>query len=315
MNKKQNFKVKPCIGIALGSGGARGCAHIGVLKALHEANIPIDVIAGTSMGAVVGAAYATGYRIEELEDMALQMRWRWLLNLFDPTLPRQGIIAGNKIEKYFEILTKGKEFAQLKKPLIVIATDIISGEEVRINKGLVAKALRASIAIPGLFSPIKSGKRLLVDGSVTTPVPILAVMEAGADIVIAVDVSSKVDQTSSLEKIWKRLKSMSSKKIVRFIKNSQFEIINIIDNTLELCDHPKEVSKLTTIANKHYFMLKPDVGDVRWYEFYRVKECIHAGEVMGKQVAEKLRCFLDSGKYGEETEKQNCWGLRERICN
>lgn len=294
MNKNENANLRPRIGIALGSGAARGYAHIGVIKALHEANIPIDIVAGTSMGAVVGAAYATGYPIEELVDMALQMRWRQLLNLVDPALPRQGVIAGNKVERFFEILTKGKEFDQLEKPLIVVATDIISGEEVRINRGLVAKALRASIAIPGLFSPVKSEQRLLVDGSLIASVPILAAIEAGAEIVIAVDVSSNIDVSSSLVRIGKHLKKMPSKKIVRFVKNSQFEIINIIGNTLKLCNHPKEVSKFATIANKHYLMLKPKVGNIRWYEFYRVNECIHAGEVVGKQVVEKLRYFLDS---------------------
>jgi NTE family protein len=319
MNKKQMVKVRPRIGIALGSGGARGYAHIGVLKALHEANIPIDVIAGTSMGAVVGAAYAIGYRIEELEDMALQMRWKWLFNLIDPAIPRQGIIAGNKVEKYFKILTKGKVFEQLEKHLIVVATDITSGEEVRINSGPVARALRASIAIPGVFSPIKSGQSLLVDGSVTTPVPIMAAIEAGAEIVVAVDVSSNVDQTATLVQTWKRLKRMPSKKIFqiidtqkigRFIKNSQFEIVNVIGNTLELCNQPKEVSKPTSIANKHYLLLKPDVGDVRWYEFHRVRECIHAGEVVGKQVAEQIKYFLSTGNFLVEPDKQNGRELR-----
>ncbi|NYE56799.1 patatin-like phospholipase family protein [Carboxydothermus ferrireducens] len=310
MNKKQKVKVRPRIGIALGSGGARGYAHIGVLKALQEANIPIDFIAGTSMGAVVGAAYAAGYRIEELEDMALKMRWRWIFNLFDPTLPRQGIIAGNKVEKYFEMLTQGKEFSQLRKPLTVVATDIVSGEEVRLNEGLVAKALRASIAIPGVFSPVKIDERILVDGSVTTPVPVRAAKEAGADIVIAIDVSSNVDQTSTLVHTWKRIKNMPSQKVVHYIKNSRFEIINVLDNTLELCAQPKEVSLNSGLHGKHYYLLKPEVGNIKWYEFHRAGECIRAGEIAGKKVTEKIKIALDTGNFIEEEVKESFWELK-----
>lgn len=315
MNKNQNIKARPHIGIALGSGAARGFAHIGVLKALHEANIPIDIIAGTSMGAVVGATYAMGYSINQLEDMALQMRWRSLYYLADPTLPRQGVIAGNKIEKYFEILTKGKKFEQLKKPLIVVATDIFSGEEVRINKGSVAKALRASIAIPGLFSPVKSEQRILVDGSVTASVPILAAIDGGADIVIAVDVSSNINIGSSLVNVFKRLKGTQANRIVHFVKNSNFEIIKILGNTLKLCNHYKEVNEFSSLDNKYCFVLKPKVGNIRWYEFYRVRECICAGEIVGKQVAEQLKYYLNSENFIEEIEKQNCVELKENVCN
>lgn len=306
MNKNQNIKARPRIGIALGSGAARGYAHIGVIKAFHKANIPIDIIAGTSIGAVVGAAYALGYSIEELENLAVKMRWRSLFLLADPTFPRKGIIAGNKVEKYLEKLTKGKNFDQLEKPLIVVATDIISGEEVRINEGSVAKALRASIAIPGLFSPVILREKLLVDGSVTSPVPIQAAIEAGADIVIAVDVSSNIDLGSSIAQIWKRLETRPPKRIVRFIKNSNFEIIKVIGNTLKLCNHSKEITTFSAVDNKYCFVLKPNVGDVRWYEFYRVRECIRAGEIVAKQAVKILKhYYIDFKNFIVETEKQN----------
>ncbi|MDN5345084.1 MAG: hypothetical protein PWQ18_1198, partial [Clostridia bacterium] len=203
MKERQMVRKRPRIGLALGGGGARGYAHLGVLKALQEADIPVDVIAGTSMGAVVGAAYATGHQIEELVDMALQMRWRHLLALADPTLPRQGMIAGNRLERYFETLTRERDFNQLAKTLVVVATDITTGEEVRLNSGPVARALRASTAVPGVFCPVESGDRLLVDGSITTPVPVRVAADAGAEVVVAVDVCSPVDRTDVLVQAWK----------------------------------------------------------------------------------------------------------------
>ncbi|NLI13495.1 MAG: patatin family protein [Peptococcaceae bacterium] len=207
--------VRPRIGLALGGGGARGYAHLGVLKILLEADIPIDVIAGTSMGAVVGAVYAAGYGIKEMENMVFQIGWRQMFELADPSLPSQGLIIGNRLEKYFNILARGKDFNQLEKALVVVATDVISGEEVRINSGPVAKALRASTALPGIFYPVKAGSHLLVDGSISTPVPLAAVQEAGSDVVVAVDVCSQVDRADILIRARKWCEEIASKLLQR----------------------------------------------------------------------------------------------------
>lgn len=302
MEERQTVRKRPRIGLALGGGGARGYAHLGVLKALQEANIPIDVIAGTSMGAVVGAACATGYRIDEMVDIALQMRWRRLLGLADPKIPRQGVIAGNRLEKYFDTLTGGREFDQLEKPLIVVATDIATGEEVRINTGPVARALRASTAVPGIFCPVKSGRHLLVDGTITAPVPVSAAQEAGAEVVVAVDVCSPVDRTDVLVQAWKWLKEIPFRQtyclagvpgFLHFLKLGLPESINIVGRSLELYDRYMKVSSRGT-PSVHYWMLKPAVENVRWYEFHRVRECIQAGEAVGRQVAEQVRGFLQA---------------------
>lgn len=301
------MEERPRIGLALGGGGARGYAHLGVLKVLQEANIPIDVIAGTSMGAVIGAACATGYRIEELMDMALQMHWRRLLGLADPTIPRQGMIAGNRLEKYFETLTKGREFDQLEKTLVVIATDIATGEEVRLDSGPVARALRASTSIPGIFCPVKSGQYHLVDGSVTTPVPAAAVQEAGAAVVVAVDVYSPVDQADVLVKAWRWWKEIPSRQmyclmgVPGFLKRALPESINIVGRSLELCDRYLKISSPAT-STVHYWLLRPAVESVRWYEFHRVRECIQAGEAVGRQVAGQINDLLKQGTLPEEPE-------------
>ena len=308
MEERQPVKERPLIGLALGGGGARGYAHLGVLKALREANIPVDVIAGTSMGAVVGAAYAAGSGVEELEDMATHIRWRQLLRLADPTIPRQGVIAGNRLEKYFNTLIMEKEFNQLEKTLIVVATDIMTGEEVRINSGSVARALRASTALPGIFCPIKLGRRLLVDGTITTPVPVEAAVEAGATLIVAVDVCSPVDHADILVqalKWWKGIPSreayrlLGSPDLLRFLKPIVPESINIVGRSLELHDlHIKNSSPLT--SPMHCLLVRPAVDNVRWYEFHRAEECIKAGEVVGRQVVGQINALLKQGTLPEE---------------
>jgi len=121
------------IGLVLGSGGARGYAHLGVLKALYEADIDIDLVVGTSFGAIVGAGYAAGRNIYELEKIALDTGWIKILKMID-IAPPKGIFAGNKLERFFSVLTQQKHFSELRVPLTVVATDIKTGEEVLINK-------------------------------------------------------------------------------------------------------------------------------------------------------------------------------------
>jgi NTE family protein len=306
------MEERPRIGLALGGGGARGYAHLGVIKALQEADIPVDVIAGTSMGAVVGAACAMGYRTEELVDIALQMRWLRLLSLADPTISRQGMIAGNRLEKYFEILTGGREFDQLEKTLVVIATDITTGEEVRLDSGPVARALRASTAVPGIFCPVKSGRYHLVDGSVTTPVPVAAAQEAGAAVVVAVDVCSPVDRTDVLAQAWKWWKEiphmqtyglMGVPGFLRFFKRALPESVNIVGRSLELHDRYIKISSPAT-PTVHYWLLMPAVENVKWYEFHRVRECIQAGEDVGHQAVDQINALLKTGNFAERTGNQ-----------
>jgi NTE family protein len=300
MEESQTVRKRPRIGLALGGGGTRGYAHLGVLKALCEAGIPVDVITGTSMGAVVGAAYASGYQIDELIDIALDMRWRKLFSLADPTIPRQGVIVGNRLERYFNTLTGGRKFNQLEKPLIVVATDIATGEEVRINSGSVARALRASTAVPGIFCPVRSGQRLLVDGTISAAVPAAAAGEAGSDMVIAVDVCSPVDRTDVLVQAWKWWKEMPTRPkhhlpgvavCWRFLNTMLPEGVNIVGRSLELYDRNVNTSLLVN-PSMNYWLLRPAVEDVRWYEFHRARECIQAGEVVGRQVAEQVSGFL-----------------------
>ncbi len=301
MEERRPAKRMPRLGLALGGGGARGCAHLGVLKAFRAAGIPVDVIAGTSMGAVVGAAYASGRQIEELIDIAMAMHGRRLLSLVDPKIPRQGVIAGDRLERYFDTLTWGREFAQLEKPLIVVATDIATGEEVRINSGPVARALRASTAVPGVFCPVKAGPRLLVDGSITTPVPMVAAREAGVEALVVVDVCSSVDQTDILVHAWKNWNEMPSGRVnhrigasgpLRLLKSVLPAGVDIISRSLALYDQYNHISPETLPV--HCWRLRPAVEDVRWYDFHRAGECIRAGETAGRQVMDQVHAWLEA---------------------
>ena len=177
---------EPKIGLALGSGGARGLAHIGVLKVLEEENIPIDMIAGTSMGALVAAFYAAGQDIDALLKISRTFKRKYFI---DMTMPKLGFVLGKRIKDFIRIFTFNKKIEELNLPVALVATDIHTGEKVVFREGPIAEAVRASISIPGIFVPETVNGRLLVDGGVSDRVPVSVVRDMGADIVIAVDVS------------------------------------------------------------------------------------------------------------------------------
>ena len=196
---------EPIIGLALGSGGARGFAHLGVINVLKEEGIPIHLIAGSSMGALVGVLFAAGLDIERLYKMSRFFKRKYYL---DFTLPKMGFISGNRVKELIRVFTYGKSLEELDIPVAVVTTDIKTGEKVVFREGPIAPAVRASISIPGIFVPEKINNRLLVDGGVVDRVPVSVAKEMGADIVIAVDVShinQEVEITSIYDVIFQSL--------------------------------------------------------------------------------------------------------------
>jgi NTE family protein len=178
------------LGIALGSGSARGWAHIGVLRALAEIGIKPDIVCGTSIGAFVGAAYADG-DLERLEGWVRTLNWQEVVSFFDVGA-RGGLIKGDKLMGFFARHFVDRDVEQLPVPFACVATDLTSGREVWLREGSVVDAVRASIALPGLFSPLARDDRLLVDGGLVNPVPVSLARALGADLVIAVDLGSDV---------------------------------------------------------------------------------------------------------------------------
>ena len=172
------------IGLALGGGAAKGLAHIGVLKVLVNAGYSFHCIAGTSIGSLIGAFYASGMDLKSMEQLACNLdRTTWI----DLNIPTLGIFEGSKLEQLVSLLTKKKTFEQLLIPLSVVAADLYTGEKIVINTGKVAPAVRASCSIPGIFRPVKWEERLLIDGGVVDRVPASVAREMGADFVLAVD--------------------------------------------------------------------------------------------------------------------------------
>ncbi len=180
---------RPRIGLALGAGSARGLAHIGVLQVLEEKGVPVDVIVGSSAGALVGGVYAVCRDLGMMERLAMHIKWDRLVDL---CFPRMGLIAGDRILEFLRVLTRGRSFAELPIPFAATAVDIETGEEVLLKDGEVALAIRASIAVPGIVAPVKVGGRLLVDGAVLDRVPASRPREMGADFVIAVSAGGNV---------------------------------------------------------------------------------------------------------------------------
>lgn len=179
------WKKKPAVTLVLGGGSARGLAHIGVLKVFEREHIPIDSIVGTSMGALIGAAYAIGVPVKEMEEKADT----FLINkLLDPTIPRMGLLAGNKLEAMIIELIHNKRFDDCRIPMAVVTTDIETGDEVVHRSGNIIKIIRASCSWPGIFNPVKIEGRLLVDGGIKSSVPTKIAKSLGAEYVIAVDV-------------------------------------------------------------------------------------------------------------------------------
>jgi NTE family protein len=182
---------RPCIGLALSGGGPRGLAHIGVLKVLEREGISVDVLAGTSMGGIIAAGYAAGLSTEDLEKEArTTARVRRLLRLIDPRLPEAGIIRGQRIQAYFEEILGPVTFEDLKIRLALVAVDLNAQSEVILTEGSLSLALRATISVPGLITPVEIDGQRLVDGGVLDNLPVDAAQHLGADIVIAVDVES-----------------------------------------------------------------------------------------------------------------------------
>ena len=177
---------RPRIGLALGSGAARGLAHIGVLKVLEKAEIPIDMIAGTSMGAFIGAMYAAGVPVDHMEKAALEIDWRSMARLLDPILPTSGLTDSRRLVSFMAELLPARDFEDLNRPLAITATDINTGETVIIKQGDLLEALRAGLAFPGIFSPVRFGQRFLVDGGLCKPIPTDVARQLGADKVIGV---------------------------------------------------------------------------------------------------------------------------------
>jgi NTE family protein len=199
------------IAVVLGGGAARGFAHIGVLKILESNKIPINMIIGTSAGSFVGSLYAYGLNAFQIQKISLDIERG---DIADFTIPDNGFIKGDLLEDYVNRMLRNTLMEKLRIPFYAVATDIQTGKEMVFGSGNTGKAVRASCAIPGVFNPVRIGDRMYVDGSVVSPVAVDAAKRHGADVVIAIDISSELATTqpsSTVETILQSINIMSSK--------------------------------------------------------------------------------------------------------
>jgi NTE family protein len=241
-------KRSPKIALVLGGGAARGFAHVGVIRVLEKEKIPINMIIGTSVGSLVGAIYASEKDSFQLEWIAYKIREE---DIFDFSLiySRMGPVQGKKLEEFLETTLKVKNLEDLKLPLYPVATDLYTGKTVTLEKGSIARAVRASSSIPGIFVPAKFAGMMLVDGGVTNNLPIDIARQKGADIVIAVDVSRDV-------------KNVQINSVIDVILQS----VDIMGN--ELLKYKRQGADV---------LIEPRVGEIGMMDFTQKKKCIEEG--------------------------------------
>jgi len=265
------------IGIALGAGSARGWAHIGVLDALLEAGIVPESVAGTSIGALVGAVYADD-ELAALEDWVRGLTWRKLVGYFDVSF-RGGLVKGDRLFDFLRGDLLEKRIEGLRRPFAAVATDLVNGREVWLREGPVADAVRASIAIPGLFTPWLEDDRQLVDGALVNPVPVSLVRAMEADFVIAVDLGSNtVGRHMRKPAAGKRHPRRPS--MVDVVTGS-LDIMSVRIARSRLAGEPAEV------------VIQPRLGGLGLLDYHRGAEAIAEGRAAAELMIPQIRRLLD----------------------
>src|SRR6202142_1790514 len=256
------------IGVALGGGFARGIAHLGVLRVLEEENIPVDYLTGTSAGALLAISYASGHTIPEIERQARATRFKdfgsWKLSWL-------GLASNQKLEHYPRKYLGVSTFEDLRIPLAIAATDLRTGEPVFFTSGPVGPALRASCAYPGMFVPVELEGRTLVDGFLAAPVPVDAVRNMGADIVIAVFLEAANNRKPT-------------------------SIVDVIGLSFAILQRHADLEWRRAAD----IIVEPNVKDFLWDDFEKTSELIAAGETAARAALPKIRAALE-GKRDQES--------------
>ncbi len=270
------------VGLALGAGAARGWAHIGVLKVLEEEGIPVDMIAGTSMGALVGGIYASSASVSHLNSHTinrLSTKGTARRQIFDITLPLKGLLKGDKIIRMVSRAVNNADFLDLLIPTYIVAVDIMSGEQVLFETGDVTKAIRASISIPGIFNPFNHMGRWLVDGGLINPVPVDILVQKGADKIIAVCIEQADNHCIGQAGCKNREQSADSAIIPSFRSPG---IKEVLSRTISIV-HSRATGDY---AKKADLVIYPEIAGFKWDDFHR-------GEILMKKGEAACRSKLD----------------------
>jgi NTE family protein len=260
---------EPKIALVLGGGAARGFAHVGVIRVLEQERIPVDLVVGTSVGSLIGALYASERNSFELEWTAFQLRRE---DLFDfgimSAVLGMGLAKGEQLEAFVKARVKQDRIEALKIPFAAVATDLNWGERVVLDKGPVARAVRASSAIPGVFEPVAHEGKILVDGGIVDNLPVEVARAKGADVVIAVDIGEDIGNT---------------------------EIRNMLDVMLQATNIMFAVNADARKVGADV-LVEPDVGGVAMLDFEKRKACMDAGIEAGRKAVPRIHEAIDAWK-------------------
>ncbi len=260
------MKTKKKLGFALGAGGSRGVAHIGFLRAMEEAGIKPDYIAGCSMGSIIGAAYARGMSLDNMQKAVHKLR---LLDIIAPTGKRGGLFEPKKIRKLLERYLGDPDFSDLKIPYRCIAVDMVTQSVVEFSEGKVLDGVIASSCIPAIFKPIERNGMRLVDGGILDRVPYKTVKEMGADVVVAVDVLGWRDCSEKMP-----------------------TTLGVLLETVDLMDNARTKMKKERDKDMYDFWLEPELGNMSQYSLKQVAFAYEKGYEMGKAYAKKIKWAL-----------------------
>ena len=277
---------KSGIALALGGGAARGWAHIGVLRALDEAGIEISMIAGTSIGALVGGCYLAG-KLDELEEFARSLTKRRIFGLLDFHFGGNGLFGGMKLDARMQQHLNGTTFADLPKPFVCVATEIRTGHEIWLSSGVLITAMRASYALPGVFEPVNANKRVLVDGALVNPVPVSVCRAYEQPLVVAVNLHydlfgrAAVIKHSAGDLVVEPGTHRSERETRLGISGVMVEAFNIIQD---------RISRARLAGDPPDLALQPKLGHIGLSEFFRADEAIRVGyETTRERVADLKR--------------------------
>lgn len=301
------------LGIALSGGGAKGFAHIGVLSVLEKAGIVFSAVSGTSMGAFVGAFYAAD-KLGDLQQGAVGIKLRDIPLLLSPTLSKKGFMTGKKIIRFLKKSLEKEKIEELSKKYAAVCADVNNGEVVTFTEGDLISAVRASIAIPGLFIPVVLNNKLLVDGGILEPLPVRAVRELGSDFVVGVDVitgsidrpglhgkrndSDSMNVDSGLNSIYEIIKSFAktdknkliNEKDIKYVfdKLSVVSILkrSILLNQKQLISHVLERFPVD-------FLIRPDLTGVGVSDFHRAEQIIEIGKNEAEKIKKELKDIIN----------------------
>lgn len=282
------------IGLALGGGAAFGLAHIGVLKVLDDAGVPIDLVAGCSQGSIVAVGYASGLTPSEMIDIArdLGAKRNFLAGADLTFFTKPGILAGQRIVTMMRPYLKGKEtFDQLLLPCRTVATDIETGERIAIGTGRLETAYRASSAVPMVMTPVRVGERVLVDGGVADPVPAEVTREMGADLTVAVNVVPRLKRgVETVISSWYR--TMNNFNPLSYLVDSEDmpSMFDIVMNSMQTLQY--ELGNFKAISAD--VLINPDLSDFTWIEYYRADELIERGAAAARRALPAIEKAIEA---------------------